>query len=1391
MSSNTYTPWRASLEHVAHSLYLHYLPEATLYSAVYKQGSLDIPKQDPITVSKVLFDTGALHSSYLSISFFEKHKEKLLPFLKPHKGCVRLADGKTFINTNHVINLPISFVGNNDNKHSAIVDFTVFPNTGANDIILGLPDIIFHFSKLHMEMIENAVKTTLQQTLSYLHHMETRIVDSTSHPASDSNKIQYDPNLIKSPWSQLDSEAIEDIETPLPSSFPDALHFMEMSYEEAVEEFYAGFDKQVDPKFAASTKVIELLKTKGVKVFVPQNWEGINGIPLFELEFREGLPQSMKPKARPINPKLFPAAQAEFQRLCKYFYVPSNSPIASCIVIAPKATKPFIRYCGDYVLINQYIIVGHYPIPNVQYSLEKILKFRIFLDIDLANAFHQIRIGRVTSARLSVQTPWGQVEPLFMPEGIGPATGKLQQVVSEIFAEFDEWCIAIFDNLLVLAYDYDDAYRKLEIILDKCIERNVYLKFSKSWLGFQEVKFFGYVCSNSSYKLADDRKAALQAIPFPTNTKQMQSFLGAALFFKNFIPHYSTLTAPLNDMTRKEFNWDPQSWTNDYVAHFNTLKKALQASGSLFFPNYEYDWILRTDASSVGVGAVLIQIKPATSDGSISAEEQPISFATKKFSDAATRWSTIEQEAYAIYFAVTYFAYYLRCKPFILETDHNNLLWMEASTVPKIVRWRVLLQSFTFQLRHIRGVHNTVADWLSRIHFYTPDADAIPMIHHFARANAYDSSAMSYDFYSNNTEAVALVPPPTNGARNRNNSYQPFSDKDFVFQDPEPTPAIVAEPQIVPTRRTSIDPIPSSPAPTIHVPVVDETNNNTLNDNTSTAFDAMSALRSIHSGRSLHPGVRRTWLALNYFYPGHRIPHKVVEDFVASCPICQKDRLRMNDSIQPINRHLKPAHARSIIGVDTLTVTPTDKFGNTYLIVVINLFTKLVGLYPSKLHDAVSTATAIFQYFCTFGLVDGIISDPGSEFMNEVLSHLLAWLGIRHTVSLVDRHQSNGVEATNREILRLLKALVFDERLVHEWSSPIVLPLIQFHLNSSFHSESGCIPFEATFGSADARYFSLPSAKEGDNSMPSMHAYISKLNENLETIRKISYEYQQTLATERTSATPLHKQNVYQQDDLVLYQRDPDGFLPTKLSPKFIGPYAVISQYKNDVTCKHVIMGDIKVLHVSRLKIFTGSLEEAKQIAMLDNDQYVIDKFIAYRGDPETRTTMEFEIKFQDGSIVWQVYSKDISETLQFEDYCRSLPQLHLLLYSAEEAMKLKRKWNSSNITDVKPGDEVFVDLRCYNSAWYETLQLPDMHHITYVVLYVYKNFSSKKDTKRINVYCPTFRETFLVKNDFIKMYGSNRNLIPNGEDIVLIDEAFIKKYPQVLPSSSSKSDAE
>ena len=316
----------------------------------------------------------------------------------------------------------------------------------------------------------------------------------------------------------------------------------------------------------------------------------------------------------------------EFQRLRQFYYIPSTSPIASCLVIAPKATAPFIRFCGDYVFLNKYIVIGHYPIPDVVRSLAKLATFVIYLDFDLVNAFHQILLGHITSAMLSIQTPWGQFQPKFMPEGIAPASFKLQSTVADVFQDFEEWTILIFDNLLVLAHDYDDAYRKCEIILDRCIQRNVFLKFSKTWLGFPEVNFFGYVCTKNGYRLSDERKNALNAVPFPKNVKQMQSFLGSALFFKSFIPHFSSLTAPLNDMTHKSFDWHSSSWKVDYPKVFDDLKQSLMKATMLNFPDYNLLWILRTDASLFGVGAVLLQVKPAPNDPNAEPEYQPIAF---------------------------------------------------------------------------------------------------------------------------------------------------------------------------------------------------------------------------------------------------------------------------------------------------------------------------------------------------------------------------------------------------------------------------------------------------------------------------------------------------------------------------------------------------------------------------------------------------------------------------------------------------------------------------------------------------------------------------------------------------------------------------------------------
>ena len=1247
--------------------YLSSIPECLVFSACHREGSIQVG-DNSIPIDKALFDTGAICGSYISSTFVQKHFHLLEPFLVPCDRKVKLADNKTLAPIKFLIDLEVSFNGEKGEPHKGKIIFSVLDTT-SNDMIIGLPAIIKFFSDLHKEMIDSAVND-----------LESR--NDLSHITA--------PTLIK-PWTiQPEEEAPEDAATPLPSSFAEPLHYMEMSYEEAKEEYLKLVPEHVAEDFRKFTDIVELLKTKGLLVFVPRKWEGIKGIPPLKIKFREGMPSKLKPRARPVNPRLYATAKKEFDRLMKYFYRPSKSPVASCLVIAPKATNPFIRFCGDYVFINRYILTRHHLIPNVRQALEKIIAFAVFLDFDWVNSFHQFLLDPETSAMLSVQTPWGQVEPKFMPEGIPPASAELQAAADEIFGDFSDWCIAIFDNLLVLATDYADAYRKTEIILDRCIERNVYLKFSKTWLGFDHAKFFGYICRHGSYELGPDRKKALYDTAFPKTMKQMQSFLGAALFFQPFVPNYSSLTAPLHDMTKQSFNWsDPSTWTTDYLVIFNKVKDALVNATAIFYPNYDLQWILRTDASQVGVGAVLLQVFKTNNDSEVL---QPIGFASQKFSPQATRWSTIEQEAFGIYFAVNHFSYYLQYKPFILETDHNNLLWIEASLVPKVIRWRVYLQSFNFLLRHIPGKQNTVADWLSR-------ADVISHVLFFL-CHAADETV-------------------------------------DIAQNGQSTPEDI--------------------------------------------------LKTVHGGRMGHFGSRKTWKLLNEFYPGHRIPYRVVDEFVSTCAICQKDRLGMTDALTPLVRVLKPEHKRSIVGIDTLTITPPDQDGYQYITVIVNHFTKLTGLYPSKTHTAVDAAQALFQYCCTFGLVDSVISDPGSEFLNEVLKHLTQWFGIRHAFSLVDRHESNGVERTNQSILRHLKALIMDERIQHQWSHCTVLPLIQFMLNSFDNSESGVIPFHATFGSADATYFQLPNAreKEGDNELTITQSYVQLLDTTLKALQDISKKHQEQIKLERQTNSSEETQNTYQPGDLVLFQHDPNVPLPSKLSPKYVGPYIVLQQIKNDVNCRHVILGHVKQFHVSRLKLFFGSMDEAKRVAMIDNNQFVIDSILAYRGNPMIRTTMEFEVKFADGSVVWLPWNKDLFDSQPYEHFCRSRSELFPIIFDLKTATKQLSILKKTPITAVKPNDIVYVDLRCYSSSWYQTLPLPDKDHITYLIKYKYTKWLNKTYTK-IQATAPLFKETWSLDHLFVQFYGSKSleewERIPNIQ-IQLIDEAFLKQHPEIGPS--------
>ncbi len=143
----------------------------------------------------------------------------------------------------------------------------------------------------------------------------------------------------------------------------------------------------------------------------------------------------------------------------------------------------------------------------------------------------------------------------------------------------------------------------------------------------------------------------MTSIPFPKNVREVQSAMGCANMFLRFVPQYADLAARINEMASKKFNWDRRStWIHDYEGIWSAFLSALLHAHEIYYPDYTLEWFLRTDASQLGVAAVLFQIRHITTSensstiqNAISAE--PIAIVSQKFSEQATRWDTIEQEA--------------------------------------------------------------------------------------------------------------------------------------------------------------------------------------------------------------------------------------------------------------------------------------------------------------------------------------------------------------------------------------------------------------------------------------------------------------------------------------------------------------------------------------------------------------------------------------------------------------------------------------------------------------------------------------------------------------------------------------------------------------------------
>eukprot|EP01135_Chromosphaera_perkinsii_P008846 Nk52_evm41s1485 gene=Nk52_evmTU41s1485 len=204
----------------------------------------------------------------------------------------------------------------------------------------------------------------------------------------------------------------------------------------------------------------------------------------------------------------------------------------------------------------------------------------------------------------------------------------------------------------------------------------------------------------------DNKLDLIQNMPVAKDRRGVRRILGVTGFYRRFVQHYCTITAPIADLLKED---QPFKWTDRQDKAFDELKAAIAKNITLAIPDFSKPFVIHFDASNVGCGAGLFQ---ENDEGKL----VPISFISRKFIPAERNYSITERELLSIVFAVTKWRHYLHLNKFKVLTDHKALTYFDNlhSLTGKLARWQLILQSYDYELLFIKGEDNILADYWSR-----------------------------------------------------------------------------------------------------------------------------------------------------------------------------------------------------------------------------------------------------------------------------------------------------------------------------------------------------------------------------------------------------------------------------------------------------------------------------------------------------------------------------------------------------------------------------------------------------------------------------------------------------------------------------------------------------
>lgn len=909
---------------------------------------------------------------------------------------------------------------------------------------------------------------------------------------------------------------------------------------------------------------------------------------------------------------------------------PSSSAWASPIVMVRKKTGD-VRVCIDYRKLNERTIKDAYPLPRIDMCLDCLASARIYSTIDLQSAYMQLELAEEDRHKTAFITKHGLFEYLVMPFGLCNAPSTFQRCMELVFRGL-QWNILLvyLDDIIVFASNFDEHMDRLEEVFKCLSQAGLKMKPSKCKLFQTEVLFLGHVVSQSGIRPNPKTVEAVLSWKPPTTVKEVQSYLGLCSYYRQYIENFSHIAAPLSRLTKKNVKFE---WDDSCQVAFETLKERLCSAPVLAYPRTGLNYFLDTDASDIGISAVLSQVQ----EGS----ERVIAYASKKLNDQQQKYSVTRRELLAVITFMNHFRHYLLGQKFVLRTDHSSLRWIFEFKDPRgqVARWLEVLSQYNFDIEHRPGTKHQNADSLSRRDYVQHTCDH-PVEDKNNCPNCLENKEEWHDFLMDVDNVVDLGIPTDNKRIQEVTTSEKLCIRAFtrgqakkMLQTGDPGQQKQNESTQVPgeiTHETMF--IPSYTLTEIQMLQREDQDLGLLH-----SWWDEKCLPNRDNVAQYSPAIRKYWLNAEnivrkqgilyqkrltytptenvYFQllvpralrqeiirnnhdtimAGHfgvnktakRIRQKFhwyqmdtdIRLYIRKCGQCNKTKDPVKKPRARLRKYLV-GYPLDRIAIDIMGPLPLTKDKNKYILVIGDYFTRWMEAYSLPSQHAENVAEKlVHEFIARFGTPLEIHSDQGRNFESQLFKEVLVLLEVKKTRTTAYRPSSNGlIERFNRTLGNMIKKFVDHNRT--NWDKYLSLLLAAYRATP--HPATGYTPnmlmFGREVGMPSDILFPFPRPEES----PDVHEYVFDLRNRMEECYHLARENLRT-AAERQQRHHDSRivENTFKRGDIV-YKREGTA---KKFEEKYKGPYIILKCLSPSV---YQVQGKklTLVVHHDRLKKF-------------------------------------------------------------------------------------------------------------------------------------------------------------------------------------------------------------